>query len=167
MLKQLPGQQKLSFGKREAEKEIEEPDHSPKRVMTSEEELTTPVENLEQDISEKISWPVNFEAESSFVDVVKFVVEGHTEEIKKIVNLAKQEIKEKVQCVKNAMDSNARNPNQSISENNPNEPDKEERDINSIINSARNINELCVLLTELQYHEEEKRKNLQRNETCC
>ena len=44
-------------------------------------------------------------------NVVKFVVEGHTEEIKKIVNLAKQEIKEEVQCVKNAMDSNTRNPN--------------------------------------------------------
>ena len=111
MLKQLPGQQKLSFGKREAEKEIEEPDHSPKRVKTSEEELTTPVENLEQDISDKISGPVNVEAESSFVDVVKFVVEGHTEEIKKIVNLAKQEIKEEVQGVKNAMDSNTKNPN--------------------------------------------------------
>ena len=52
------------------------------------------------------------------------------------------------------MDSNTRNPNKNISENNPNEPDKEERDINLIINSARNINELCVLLTELQYHKE-------------
>ena len=111
MLKQLPGQQKLYFGKREAEKEIEEPDHNPKRVKTFEEELTTRVENLEQDISDKISGPVNVEAESSFVDVVKFVVEGHTEEIKKIVNLAKQEIKEEVQGVKNAMDSNTRNPN--------------------------------------------------------
>ena len=37
---------------------------------------------------------------------------------------------------------------------NPNKPDIEERDIETIINSARNINELCVFLTQLQYHGE-------------
>ena len=61
--------------------------------------------------------PVIFKAESSFIDVVNFFVEGNTEEIKKVVKTAKQEVKEEVQNIKkNYMDSNTRNPNEKHSE---------------------------------------------------
>ena len=96
--------------------------------------------------------PVNFEAESVFIDVVRFFVEGNTEEIKKAVNIAKQEIKEELQGIKNAMDSNKEIPTKNILKN-PYKADIEEKDFDSIINNAgRNINELCLLVTELQYH---------------
>ena len=41
--------------------------------------------------------------------------------------------------VKNAMGSNTKNSNQKHSEKNPNKPNTKERDIDSIINSAKNI----------------------------
>ena len=50
------------------------------------------------------------------------------------------------------MDSNKEIPTKNILKN-PYKPDIEEKDFDSIINNAgRNINELCLLVTELQYH---------------
>ena len=142
-LKQIPGQQKISFGKREVEPEPErqEPGQSVKRVKTSEGD----------NLTDNISTTFNLTEDSSFVDAVKFVVEAHTKEIKKEVNIAKQEIKEEVRDIKTIIGSNTKHSNPKHSESNS---DKEERDIDSIINSARNINEMCLLLTELQYHDE-------------
>ena len=55
------------------------------------------------------------------------------------MNIAKQEIKEEVRYIKTIIGSNTKHSNPKHSENNS---DTEERDIDSIINSARNINEM-------------------------
>ena len=60
-----------------------------------------------------------------------------------------------MQDVKNAVDSNTKNSNQKHSEKTLTSRIKK-REIDSIINSARNITELFVLLIELQYHREFK-----------
>ena len=97
-LKQIQGQQKISFEKREvqSEPEREKPGQSVKRVKTSVEHLE---QNNTQNLTDNISTTVNLTADSSFVDAVKFFVEAHTKEIKTEVNIAKQEIKEEVRDI--------------------------------------------------------------------
>ena len=77
-----------------------------------------------------------------------FFVEVNTTEIRNFVNIGKQEVKEEVQDIKKIYGFQNKKFKRKTFFKNPNKPNKEESDIYSIINSAKNIDELYVFLTE-------------------
>ena len=147
------GQPKLSFWKRPAEVDDNEQNENIQKKINLEVDLNNSTD-LYTDEGETEGKPEG-EPETESFNMASFVraLSEAKDEIKHDVNLAKEEVLAKMET-----QSGIRKQKEFE------KPDEDNRDIQILLNNARNIEEICSLFTEIVYHQD---KDIIRSKLCA